>query len=70
MFHRPSRCGEIHRTAAKVRRVLNTEALERIGALYKIEDAIGGKPPGERRAYREEHARPLLDQPFGNGAWK
>lgn len=41
---------------------LNTEALERIGALYKIEDAIRGKPPDERRAYREEHARPLLDQ--------
>ena len=41
---------------------LNTEALERIGALYKIEDAIRGKPPDERRAYRQEHARPLLDQ--------
>jgi transposase len=41
---------------------LNTEALERIGALYKVEDAIRGKPPDERRAYREEHARPLLDQ--------
>ena len=36
---------------------LNTEALERIGALYKIEDAIRGKPPDERRAYRQEHAR-------------
>ena len=41
---------------------LNTEALERIGALYKIEDVIRGKPPDERRAYRQEHARPLLDQ--------
>lgn len=41
---------------------LNTEALERIGALYKIEEAIRGKPPDERRAYREAHARPLLDQ--------
>ncbi|ABC38960.1 TnpC protein [Burkholderia thailandensis E264] len=41
---------------------LNTEALERIGALYKIEDAIRGKPPDERRAYREAHARPLLSQ--------
>jgi transposase len=41
---------------------LNTEALERIAALYKIEDAIRGKPPDERRAYREAHARPLLDQ--------
>ncbi|MUV26368.1 transposase [Burkholderia thailandensis] len=33
-----------------------------IGALYKIEDAIRGKPPDERRAYREAHARPLLSQ--------
>ena len=41
---------------------LNTEALERIGALYKVEEAIRGKPPDERRMYRQEHARPLLDQ--------
>jgi len=41
---------------------LNTEALERIGALYQIEEAIRGKPPDERRAYRHIHARPLLDQ--------
>ncbi|KUZ98305.1 transposase [Burkholderia ubonensis] len=41
---------------------LNTEALERIGALYKIEEAIRGKPPDERRAYRQTHARPLLEQ--------
>lgn len=41
---------------------LNTEALERISALYKIEEAIRGKPPDERRAYRQTHARPLLEQ--------
>lgn len=41
---------------------LNTEALERIGALYKIEEAIRGKPPDERRVYRQTHGRPLLDQ--------
>lgn len=41
---------------------LNTEALERIGALYKIEEAIRGKPPDERQAYRQTHSRPLLDQ--------
>ncbi len=33
-------------------RELNTEALERIGALYKVEVSIKGKPPDERRAYR------------------
>ena len=41
---------------------MNTEALERIGALYKIEEAIRGKPPDERQAYRQTHSRPLLDQ--------
>jgi transposase len=40
----------------------NTEALERIGALYRVEDAVRGKPPDERRVYRHAHARPLLDQ--------
>lgn len=40
---------------------LNTEALQRIGALYGIEEKIRGKPPDERRAYRQEHARPLLE---------
>ncbi|MEM5317600.1 IS66 family transposase, partial [Paraburkholderia sp. JHI869] len=33
---------------------LNTEALERIGALYRIEESIRGKPPDERRAHRQE----------------
>jgi transposase len=41
---------------------LNTEALERIGALYRIEETIRGKPPDQRRAHRQEYARPLLDQ--------
>ncbi|WP_408969411.1 IS66 family transposase [Paraburkholderia sp. BL6669N2] len=41
---------------------LNTEALERIGALYRIEETIRGKPPDQRRAHRQAHARPLLDQ--------
>lgn len=40
---------------------LNTEALERVGALYKIEEQIRVKPPDNRRAYRQEQARPLLD---------
>jgi len=41
---------------------LNTEALERIGALYKIEEGIRGKPPDERQSYRQTHATPLLEQ--------
>jgi transposase len=37
------------------------EALERIGALYRIEEQIRGKPPEERRAVRQTQSKPLLD---------
>ena len=37
-----------------------SEALERIGALYAIEDEIRGKPPEERKAVRQARAAPLL----------
>ncbi|WP_027867328.1 IS66 family transposase [Massilia alkalitolerans] len=40
---------------------LTTEALRRIGELYAIEENIRGKPPDERRAARQLHAKPLLD---------
>jgi hypothetical protein len=36
------------------------EALERIAALYKIEDEIRGKLPDERKAVRQARAAPLL----------
>lgn len=36
------------------------EALQRIGALYKIEEDCRGKPPEERRAARQARAVPLL----------
>lgn len=36
------------------------EALDRIGALYGIEDGIRGKPPDERGRCREEKALPLI----------
>ncbi len=42
------------------------EALVRIAALYKIEDAIRGSAPEHRRAVRQELSRPLVDQFF---AW-
>ena len=42
------------------------EALLRIAALYKIEDAIRGSDPDHRRAVRQELSRPLVDQFF---AW-
>ena len=37
------------------------EALERIGALYEIEEQIRGKPPDQRRAVRQAQSKPLLD---------
>lgn len=37
------------------------EALERIGALYRIEDEIRGKLPDERKAVRQARAAPLLE---------
>ncbi len=38
------------------------EALQRIGALYGVEQSVRGKPPDERRRMRQVHAAPLLDQ--------
>lgn len=37
------------------------EALQRIGALYGIEEQIRGRPPEERRRVRRTQAQPLLD---------
>ncbi|MDZ4118215.1 IS66 family transposase [Phaeovulum sp.] len=42
------------------------EALLRIAALYKVEDAIRGSGPDHRRAVRQERSRPLVDEFF---AW-
>jgi transposase len=38
-----------------------TEAVERIGALYRIEREIKGRSPDERRSVRTARARPLFD---------
>ena len=40
------------------------EALLRIAALYKVEDAIRGSDPNHRRAVRQEMSRPLVDEFF------
>ena len=40
---------------------LTTDLLERIRALYKIEDKIRGLPPEERRRQRQERSKPLID---------
>jgi len=39
---------------------LAREALQRIAALYAIEDEIRGRPPDERQQFRQTRARPLL----------
>jgi transposase len=38
-----------------------TEAIERIGQLYRIESGIRGRPPDERRQVRQARARPVLE---------
>ena len=40
---------------------LTREALERIGALYAIEDEIRGKPPDQRREIRQANSLVLID---------
>jgi transposase len=40
------------------------EALLRIAALYKVEDAIRGSAPDHRRAVRQSLSRPLVDEFF------
>mgnify|MGYP000101875402 CR=1 FL=1 len=50
---------EVHQeTASPIAR----EALERIAALFVIEDGIRGLPPERRAALRAEHAAPRLEQ--------
>ena len=41
---------------------ITTEALDRIGALYGIEEQIRGKPIDIRREVRQARARPLLEE--------
>lgn len=40
---------------------ITTEAIQRIGALYGIEEEVRGKPAGLRREIRQARAKPLLD---------
>ena len=40
---------------------ITTEALNRIGALYGIEEKIRGKPPDLRCSVRQAQARPILE---------
>lgn len=40
------------------------EALRRIAALYAVEAEVRGRPSDERRAARQERARPLVEGLF------
>ena len=51
-----------HELARQGNAPLAAEALRFIAGLYEIEEAVRGAEPEDRRAYREEHARPLLDE--------
>ena len=44
------------------RSVITTEALQRIGALYAVEEQVRGKTPDLRCAIRQAQARPILDE--------
>jgi transposase len=74
-FHHLYNDGRIHEAAcwAHVRRKfydlhvahaspIASEAIERIAALYAIEQEIRGHPPAERCEVRRARARPLIDQ--------
>ncbi|MET3448781.1 transposase/uncharacterized coiled-coil protein SlyX [Ralstonia sp. 1138] len=52
---------KIHDLHAVRPSTITREALERFGALYRIEAQIRGKPPDERLRVRREKAVPLLD---------
>jgi transposase len=52
---------KIHDLHAVRPNAVTEDALRRIGALYKIEEQIRGKPPDERRRVRQAQAVPLLD---------
>ena len=41
---------------------LAREALDRIGALYRIENTIRGRPPDQRLAVRVAHTVPLMTE--------
>jgi transposase len=57
MAHARRKFCDVHE---KTKSALSRKALEKIAALYKIEDAIRGQPPERRLAMRVEHTAPLM----------
>ena len=59
LAHAPRKFWDVHEaTKSPIAR----EALDRIGALYRIEDTIRGRPPAQRLAVRVAHATPLMGE--------
>lgn len=56
LAHARRKFGDVHETTKSP---LACEALDRIGALYRIEDTIRCKPPDQRLAVRIAHTAPL-----------
>jgi transposase len=48
---------------------LAEEALCRIGGLYRIEAEVRGRPPGERKAARQQRSKPLVERAAGR-SWR
>ncbi|MFZ5618837.1 MAG: IS66 family transposase [Pseudomonadota bacterium] len=59
MAHVRRKFFDIHKATAAP---IAEDALLRIAALYRIEKAIRGKPPDERRRARQEQAKPLFQE--------
>ena len=57
MAHARRKFWDVHE---KTKSTLSRQALERIAALYKIEDAIRGQAPERQLAVRVEHTTPLM----------
>ena len=58
MAHARRKLNDLHAVRASP---VTSEALEGVGALYRTEEDIRGKPLAERRRVRQEKAVPLLD---------
>ena len=57
LAHARRKFWDVHETTKSP---LAREALDRIGALYRIEDTIRGRPPDQRLAVRVAHTAPLM----------
>ena len=57
LAHARRKFWDVHETTKSP---LAREALNRIGALYRIEDTIRGRPPDQRLAVRAAHTAPLM----------